>query len=258
MAFMSVSHPHCVIVLVASDDAVRASILAALEIAGYLVAPYRRASDAITLTEDLSPEGVVVVSADERTKELLDATPNAIRFVANDLACTNAEVVGFDDVPSLLARVRQHCVIAPSAPPPDRLSSGMSGPRRSAFALIVEDDPVLATVLSEALADEGYATRVALTAAAARGLMVEHPGALLILDLTLPDGFGGDLLAEAERRRELPRTVIVSTFGLAEIIARRYDAELVRKPFELEKFLGAVERMRTLGRPSRRSLGVAS
>jgi DNA-binding response OmpR family regulator len=149
-------------------------------------------------------------------------------------------------------------VISPSTPPPGRVSSGTSGARPSTLAIVVEDDPVLASVLSGALADEGYATRVGTTAAEARALLRDHPGALLVLDLTLPDGFGGDILAEAERRRELPRTVIVSTFALSEIIARRYDAELVRKPFELENFLAAVERMRTLGRPSRRSLGVAS
>jgi CheY-like chemotaxis protein len=256
---MSGSQAHCVVVLVARADRERTRLSEALEEAGYLVAAYDHASPAIALTADLSPEAVVVASEDDDTRALLESTTRAVQIVGKDFDCVGGRLA-FDpgDPTRLLALLRERCAVSRSSHSSDRSSSGTSGHRRSAFAIIVEDDVVLATVLAGALADEGYATRVAINAAEGRALIAEHPGALLILDLTLPDGFGGDVLADAAMRGALPPTVIVSTFGLAEIVARKYDAELVRKPFELDAFLAAVERMRTLGRPSRRSLGVAS
>jgi DNA-binding response OmpR family regulator len=112
-----------------------------------------------------------------------------------------------------------------------------------ATSLIVEDDPLIARVLTEVLEDEGYSVRVAADAAAGRELLRETPD-LLVLDLSLPDAFGGDLLEGCAREGRVPPTVIVSTFNLAELVARAYGAELVRKPFDLDAFVQAASRAR--------------
>jgi DNA-binding response OmpR family regulator len=120
-----------------------------------------------------------------------------------------------------------------------------SGTRRKILGdvLIVEDDAALANSMAGALEDEGFHVRRATTMAAAREKLREMQPAVAIVDLTLPDAFATDLVDELATRFDPPvPAVIVSTFPLANLIAARWQNELVRKPYDLDELLAAVFR----------------
>ena len=102
----------------------------------------------------------------------------------------------------------------------------------------------MGTAIVEALEDRGYRSMLVDTLTAARDALSRTRPALLVLDLTLKDEFGATLLDELAGRDDAPATVIVSGFGLAPLVAARYEVELVNKPFDVDKFLDAVERAR--------------
>jgi DNA-binding response OmpR family regulator len=121
---------------------------------------------------------------------------------------------------------------------------GSSGTRRRiGTALIVEDNDTISSTLEALLDDEGYVTRSSRTMSGARELLNPAPD-VVVLDLTLADGFAEDLLIELLAAK-LP-TVIVSTSPLAHVIADKHGVELIRKPFELGHLLEALERARGL------------
>lgn len=111
-----------------------------------------------------------------------------------------------------------------------------------ALALIVEDNQTLTSTLEALLDDEGYVTRTARSMAGARATLAATRPDVVLLDLTLLDGFAEDLLREL-KAAAIP-TLVVSTFPLANVIAERHGVALVRKPFELEVLLKAIQRAR--------------
>jgi DNA-binding NtrC family response regulator len=118
-------------------------------------------------------------------------------------------------------------------------------------ALVLEDDEAMGTALADALHEGGWQTQIVGTLSAARtALRNVHP-TLLVLDLTLEGEFGATLLDELAGRDDAPATVIVSGFGLAPLVAARYEVELVNKPFSVDALLDAVERARREGRTPR-------
>lgn len=121
--------------------------------------------------------------------------------------------------------------------------------------LIVEDDAVIANCIAEALEDEGYVTRRATTMAEAQEKVRELRPAIAVVDLTLPDAFATDLIDELATRFDPPvPVVVVSTFPLANLVAARWGNQLVRKPYEVEDLLAAVQRA-VAGRRSSASFG---
>jgi two-component system, NtrC family, nitrogen regulation response regulator NtrX len=112
----------------------------------------------------------------------------------------------------------------------------------AATVLIVEDNTTLTSTLEALLDDEGYATRTARSIAGARDELVAARPDVVLLDLTLLDGFAEELLRELTRDR-IP-TIVVSTFPHANVIAERYRVPLVRKPFELDALLAMMDRAR--------------
>ncbi len=114
----------------------------------------------------------------------------------------------------------------------------------SPVILVVEDDEGISGPLSRALQGQGYATRVAGTAAGALAAADEDPAPdLVLLDLGLPDLDGVEL---ARRLRErIPLTVIVMlTARSTEVdIVVGLDAgadDYVTKPFRLAELLARV------------------
>jgi two-component system response regulator PilR (NtrC family) len=131
---------------------------------------------------------------------------------------------------------------------------GVSGPRAVAgAALVVDDDPVLAAAIVEFLNDLGFIARAVNTVAAAREQFRTWAFDVLVLDLTLPDEFGGDLLGELAETPRPPITVLVSGFALASIIARRHDVPLLTKPFALEALSDAIASARRDSRRPRKA-----
>ena len=108
--------------------------------------------------------------------------------------------------------------------------------------MIVEDDAVLCDAIRGALEAAGYAPTTCGALAEARREIARSKPAVVIVDLSLPGEFGADLLEELSNRADAPAAVVCSAFSLAELIAARYRIPCVRKPFELDQLLDAIER----------------
>jgi DNA-binding response OmpR family regulator len=91
---------------------------------------------------------------------------------------------------------------APWPGPPDGVSPGV---------LIVEDHPLAADALRLLFEATGYRVRIAPTAAAAVRACAERPVDLMLLDLTLPDGSGLDILSQANAAGTTPRVTVALT-----------------------------------------------
>ena len=88
-----------------------------------------------------------------------------------------------------------------------------SGGRYS--VLVVEDEADIAFALQDLLRHDGYEVTVAGTCAAAIALISQHRFNAILLDLSLPDGDGMDVLQDVQRRDpSLP--VIIVTAHIAE------------------------------------------
>lgn len=109
-------------------------------------------------------------------------------------------------------------------------------------ALIVEDDPVLSDAICGALEDAGYSPTTCAALSEARKELARAKPLVVVVDLSLPGEFGADLLEELASREDAPAAVVCSAFSLAELIAARYHIPCVRKPFELDDLLGAIDR----------------
>lgn len=113
-----------------------------------------------------------------------------------------------------------------------------------ARVLIVEDDDDLRGIIGSAVADAGYAAVEAADGAAALQACEERDPDVVLLDLNMP-GLGGQAFAEAYRRGRGQAKIIVmsGTASGGEISARLRAAAFLSKPFDLEKLVGAVDRV---------------
>jgi DNA-binding response OmpR family regulator len=102
--------------------------------------------------------------------------------------------------------------------------------------LVVEDDPVLRHAIERAMGSAGYDTRAAETCATALASALETMPRLLVLDLSLPDGNGLDLLEEIRRVRpdgDIAVVVVSSDrVSRAELRAHRVD-RFIAKPVDM-------------------------
>jgi CheY-like chemotaxis protein len=110
--------------------------------------------------------------------------------------------------------------------------------------LVVEDDDAVAMVLVDTLEDEGYIVRRSHgVAEAAVQLHVVIP-AVILLDLTLYDGHGSEIVRQVRESegplRHVPIIVVTGSHEGLDV-ARELGADrAVRKPFELNEVLDAV------------------
>lgn len=121
---------------------------------------------------------------------------------------------------------------------------GFGAPR----VLVVEDEGLIASVAAESLADEGYEVRTAGEGRSALELVLDWMPCLILLDIMMPVMDGRAFLHRLwriEHRAETP-VVLVSGAGgpmLSEVSVR--VADVIRKPYGLERLLAAVERLAT-------------
>ncbi|WP_455371359.1 response regulator transcription factor, partial [Petrachloros mirabilis] len=80
--------------------------------------------------------------------------------------------------------------------------------------LVVEDDPDIATGLQDLLQHDGYAVSVANCCAGAMTQLTGGHFNAVLLDLSLPDGDGFDILKTIQSR-ETPLPVIIITAHIA-------------------------------------------
>lgn len=119
--------------------------------------------------------------------------------------------------------------------------------RTSRLIAIVEDDDVLATTFRQVLEEErGWATMVLGDGEEALRVLPSARPDMILLDVTLPGLDGVSLFRMLRARRETWATPIL-------IVTASHDWELqrlglephqwLRKPFDLDDLLGAVERL---------------
>ena len=112
--------------------------------------------------------------------------------------------------------------------------------------LIVEDEPAIAEVLAEVLADEGYRATVR-AGGAARAVAREDPPDLVLLDVMMP---GMDGPTVCRHLKADPRTARVPVLFLtalpAQVVAARLGdcahEGLLGKPFDVDELLAAIRR----------------
>lgn len=118
--------------------------------------------------------------------------------------------------------------------------------------LIMDDDPTIADLLTEALADEGYETFMTTQSLRFYDAVREHQPDLILLDLMMPYLDGRDELKLMSMGVDHKIPVIVVTAFLA---AGNEESEfreagvvhIVYKPFDLEKLIVLVKN--TIGEP---------
>jgi len=118
--------------------------------------------------------------------------------------------------------------------------------------LIMDDDPTIADLLTEALADEGYATFMSTQSLRFYDAIREHQPDLVLLDVMMPYLDGRDelkLLAMAVDH-QIPVIVVTAllTAGNEEQEFREAGVvHIVYKPFDLDKLIDLVKK--TIGEP---------
>jgi two-component system response regulator AtoC len=110
--------------------------------------------------------------------------------------------------------------------------------------LLVEDEKGLATSLTDLLEVEGFAVTAAPSLRIARDVLKRQEVTLVLLDLTLPDGSGLELLDEIGALPQGPVVVVLtadSSLTTTVESIRRGAYDYLPKPFELESLLNRVK-----------------
>jgi len=114
-----------------------------------------------------------------------------------------------------------------------------------ATVLVVDDEEDLREAMRRMLERRGFATLTAGGPAEAEAVCREHGGAidLLLTDITLPGGSGGELARTVTSLRPDLRVLFVSGLSKEVAVGRGLVAEeaaLVQKPFTSDKLAEAV------------------
>ena len=129
----------------------------------------------------------------------------------------------------------------------------MTSPR----ILVVDDEADIRGLLSEILAEEGYAVEVAADAASARRAAAREEPDLVLLDIWMPDMDGISLLREWNEKQSLHCPVVMlSGHGTVEtaVEATRLGAfDFVEKPLSIAKLLRTAERALDAGKRKRQA-----
>jgi two-component system OmpR family response regulator/two-component system response regulator QseB len=124
-------------------------------------------------------------------------------------------------------------------------------------ALVVEDDPDIASGLQASMRQAGYAVDSCTTLAAAWLALSVEPFDVMVLDLGLPDGDGIDLLARLRRqadpvagrsslpRNDLPVLIMTARDGVTDRIGGLDGGadDYIVKPFDANELLARLRAM---------------
>ena len=126
---------------------------------------------------------------------------------------------------------------------PGEVSRGVSAPRGgNERLLIVDDEPLVRQVVRRVLEEAGYGVVCAETATEATARHQAEPDgfAVVLLDISLPDGSGRDVCRDMKARRPQQRVILFS--GLATDDPEGADG-VVLKPVGIDVLLGEVRRV---------------
>ncbi|WP_412766735.1 sigma-54-dependent transcriptional regulator [Tistrella arctica] len=127
---------------------------------------------------------------------------------------------------------------------------GMAAVDGTSEVLIIEDDALLARLYVEQLRMAGIAATAVGTAAAAFERMTHTAPALVLLDLTLPDANGLDILADLRHRGRGCDVVVVTAHGSVNVAVEAMRAgahDFLVKPFAPERLVVTVRNALALG-----------
>ncbi|GER87464.1 sporulation initiation phosphotransferase F [Dictyobacter vulcani] len=119
----------------------------------------------------------------------------------------------------------------------------------------MDDDPTIADLLTEALADEGYETFMTTQSLRFFDAVREHKPDLVMLDLMMPylDGRDELKLMTMAADRQIPVIVVTAFLGAGNEEKEFREAgvaHIVYKPFDLDKLVELVKQ--TIGEPGGR------
>ncbi len=121
--------------------------------------------------------------------------------------------------------------------------SGQNLPvQRKRTVLLVEDEPSIAEPLAEAIAREGFETKVAGTVAEALALAAQLEPDLVLLDVMLPDGSGLDVCRELRQRSQVPIIMLTARGEESDrIVGLELGADdYVVKPFSAREVVARI------------------
>jgi DNA-binding NtrC family response regulator len=127
-----------------------------------------------------------------------------------------------------------------AARPPSTPRSTRKSPAQDVVlrALVVDDDPEFRSGLAEAVRLEGFTTTTAESLTEARRQLAESPPQVVLVDLSLPDGSGLELLKEIEPNGGSPEVVLVTgqaTVGTAVEALRLGATDYLTKPVDFSR-----------------------
>ncbi|HUT53646.1 MAG TPA: HD domain-containing phosphohydrolase [bacterium] len=111
--------------------------------------------------------------------------------------------------------------------------------------LVVDDEKVIRSILSDFLSSEGCVVKSVEDGLAALTELETHPFDLMITDLMMPQMGGIDLLKEVRKRKFELITIIMTGFGTVEtaIQAMKQGAyDYILKPFKMDELLQIIKR----------------
>lgn len=112
--------------------------------------------------------------------------------------------------------------------------------------VIAEDNPFVASFISEALSDEGFAVQLYGDGRAALDAVIAQPPALLLLDLDLPVMHGEQVLASIRSQLGADLPIIIMTASRPQVTSRFSGANgFLLKPFGLYELLACVVQFAT-------------
>jgi DNA-binding response OmpR family regulator len=111
--------------------------------------------------------------------------------------------------------------------------------------LIVEDSPLVTDAFSILFRESGYDVDIAATVAQAVEIATARPADLILLDISLPDGDGLEVLEQLRERNALPKATLAMT-GHGELRSRQKCidagcAEVLLKPVAISELLRRIE-----------------
>lgn len=110
--------------------------------------------------------------------------------------------------------------------------------------LVIDDDPSFSTVVSQFLENQGFSVLVCHDGTSALQEVQEKKPDLIVLDLGLPDVYGGELLKKIKKMDPDSSVIVVTGFGGEQVaveMMRRGAVDFISKPFEMKVLLSAVK-----------------
>jgi two-component system, cell cycle sensor histidine kinase and response regulator CckA len=114
-----------------------------------------------------------------------------------------------------------------------------------ATIVVVDDDPIMLTLVERTLRGEGYRVWTATGAVEARQVLAELAGAvdLVLTDIAMPGGLGSELAAEIRSSQGWVRVLYMSSYSPDELLGHGIEVletQLLRKPFMPVQLLGRI------------------